>query len=162
MKHTGLVLISSLLSAVLAIFFYRMFETPREVIIKEPSPVKYVRYDSKDADLAANVVPLAAPKDFISTSELVTAAVVNIRSEEGGTFDFWSNSSFGASTGSGVIISSDGLIVTNNHVVESGEKIQITLHDRREYEAKKVGTDPSTDLALLKIKETDLPYLMFG
>jgi len=162
MKHTGLVLVSSLLSAILAIFFYRLFETPREVIIKEPSPVKYVRYDGKDADLAANVVPLAAPKDFISTSELVTAAVVNIRSEVGGTFDFWSNSSFGASTGSGVIISSDGYIVTNNHVVESGEKIQITLYDRREYEAKKVGTDPSTDLALLKIEEKGLPYLMFG
>ncbi|MEM8527560.1 MAG: trypsin-like peptidase domain-containing protein [Bacteroidota bacterium] len=162
MKQTGLVLISSLLSAILAIFFYRLFETPREVIIKEPSPVKYVRYDGKDSNLATSAIPLTAPKDFISTSELVTSAVVNIRAEAGGTFDFWSNSDYGASTGSGVIISSNGYIVTNNHVVENGEKIQITLHDRREYEARKIGTDPSTDLALLKIEEKDLPYLMFG
>lgn len=64
--------------------------------------------------------------------------------------------------GSGVIISSDGYIVTNNHVVEDAEKITITLNDKREYEGEIIGTDPASDLALLKIKETRLPYLKFA
>ncbi|MEM9849139.1 MAG: Do family serine endopeptidase [Bacteroidota bacterium] len=158
MKNFALVFLSSLLSAVLAIFIYRTFETPREVIVRETTPVKYVRYDENSPSKV--VIPGAT--DFVNASEFVTATVVNIRAESGGTFDFWSSSSYGASTGSGVIISSDGYIVTNNHVIESGDKIQITLSDRREYTAKKVGTDPTTDLALLKIEETKLPYIQFG
>lgn len=65
-------------------------------------------------------------------------------------------------TGSGVIISPDGYIVTNNHVVAESNKVQVTLNDKRTYDATIVGTDPSTDLALLKINMTDLPYIAFG
>lgn len=64
--------------------------------------------------------------------------------------------------GSGVIISSDGYIVTNNHVVENSDQIEITLNDNRTFNAKVVGADPSTDLALLKIDATDLPIVKFG
>lgn len=64
--------------------------------------------------------------------------------------------------GSGVIISPDGYIVTNNHVVEGATAITVTLNDNREYEASIVGTDASTDLALLKISETGLPSLPIG
>ncbi|MBN2215222.1 MAG: Do family serine endopeptidase [Bacteroidales bacterium] len=64
--------------------------------------------------------------------------------------------------GSGVIISDNGYIVTNNHVVESSEKISITLNDKREFEARLIGTDPSTDLALLKINTRDLPHIGYG
>ena len=64
--------------------------------------------------------------------------------------------------GSGVIISSDGYIVTNNHVVEDAEKVTITLNDKREYEGEIIGTDPASDLALIKINETRLPYLKFA
>lgn len=66
------------------------------------------------------------------------------------------------SSGSGVIISGDGYIVTNNHVVNGADKIEVTLNDKRKYVAELIGTDPSTDLALLKIKEKSLPYLMYG
>ncbi len=59
-------------------------------------------------------------------------------------------------TGSGVIINSDGYIVTNNHVVENADEIQVALHDNRTYTASIIGTDPTTDLALIKINETDL------
>jgi serine protease Do len=62
-------------------------------------------------------------------------------------------------TGSGVIISNDGYIVTNNHVISGADKIEVTLHDQREYEAELVGTDPSTDIALIRIKENNLPAL---
>ena len=64
--------------------------------------------------------------------------------------------------GSGVIISSDGYIVTNNHVVEDAEKVTITLNDKREYEGEIIGTDPASDLALIKINESRLPYLKFA
>jgi serine protease Do len=64
--------------------------------------------------------------------------------------------------GSGVIISEDGYIVTNNHVIDEANQIQITLDDNRRYTAELIGNDPKTDLALLKIEANSLPYLVFG
>lgn len=65
-------------------------------------------------------------------------------------------------TGSGVIISPDGYIVTNNHVVAESDNVSVTLNDKRTFAAKIVGTDPSTDLAVIKIDAKDLPYLIYG
>lgn len=65
-------------------------------------------------------------------------------------------------TGSGVIISSDGYIVTNNHVVEGADELTVTLNDNREFSAKIVGTDKQTDLALLKVNAKNLPVLPIG
>lgn len=62
-------------------------------------------------------------------------------------------------SGSGVIINPDGYVVTNNHVVDGAEDIEVVLNDNRVYKARVIGTDPSTDLALLQIREKDLPYL---
>ena len=72
--------------------------------------------------------------------------------------DIWG----GGSSGSGVIISPDGYIVTNNHVIEGGRDIEVTLNDNREFNAKLIGTDASTDLALIKINARGLPHLFFG
>lgn len=63
--------------------------------------------------------------------------------------------------GSGVIISKDGYIVTNNHVIDAADDLEVTLHDNRTYKASVIGTDPSTDLALIQIKEKNLPTLPF-
>ena len=65
-------------------------------------------------------------------------------------------------TGSGVIISPDGYIVTNNHVVNGADELTVTLNDNREYSARIVGTDPATDLALIKINGKNLPALPIG
>ncbi|MEP7196909.1 MAG: trypsin-like peptidase domain-containing protein [Saprospiraceae bacterium] len=65
-------------------------------------------------------------------------------------------------SGSGVIISNDGYIVTNNHVVEFADDIEVLLKNGKKYTAKKVGTDPRTDLAVLKIEESGLPVLVMG
>lgn len=65
-------------------------------------------------------------------------------------------------TGSGVIISSDGFIVTNNHVVEGADELTVTLNDNREYSARIIGTDKTTDLALIKIDGRNLPTLPIG
>ena len=64
--------------------------------------------------------------------------------------------------GSGVIISKDGYIITNNHVVENANEVLVSLNDNREFTAKVVGNDPQSDLALLKIEGDDFPYLTFG
>lgn len=64
-------------------------------------------------------------------------------------------------SGSGVIINSEGYIVTNNHVIAEADDIEVTLHNNRTYKATIIGTDPSTDLALIQIKETNLPSLPF-
>jgi serine protease Do len=65
-------------------------------------------------------------------------------------------------SGSGVIISDDGFIVTNNHVINEASNITVLLNDKRRYKAELVGTDPTTDLALLRIKATGLPFAQFG
>ena len=66
------------------------------------------------------------------------------------------------SGGSGVIISEDGYIVTNNHVIEDATKLKVKLNDGRTFDAKLIGTDPTTDVALIKIDEKDLPTIPFG
>lgn len=65
-------------------------------------------------------------------------------------------------SGSGVIISEDGFIVTNNHVVDKAKEVRVSLNDGREFEAMVVGTDPTTDLAVLKIEASELPNMPFG
>lgn len=64
--------------------------------------------------------------------------------------------------GSGVIISNDGYIVTNNHVIDRSSEIEVTLNDKRTFKAKLIGADPSTDLALIKIEAEKLPVILFG
>ena len=65
-------------------------------------------------------------------------------------------------SGSGVILSNDGYIVTNNHVIESANEIEVVLNDKRTFAAQLIGTDPNTDLALLKIEATNLPTIEIG
>lgn len=119
--------------------------------------------------------------NFVAAAEVVTPAVVHVSSSvtvssrQGGAdpleefFGFRSPSPRGEappregkSSGSGVLISQDGYIVTNNHVIENANKVDITLEDNRRYVAKVIGTDPTTDLALLKIEEKGLPFIPFG
>ena len=64
--------------------------------------------------------------------------------------------------GSGVIISSDGYIVTNNHVVQDADSIQVTLNDKRVFIAKLIGNDPNSDIAVVKIDANNLPFLTYG
>lgn len=118
-----------------------------------PLPVKYV--------------------DFSDVAAMATDAVVHIKNEMTKVTPLY-ESFFGfiiergtqqqvyTAFGSGVIISSDGYILTNNHVVQDAERLTVTLNDRREVSAVLVGNDPATDLAVIKIDATDLRYLPFG
>lgn len=64
--------------------------------------------------------------------------------------------------GSGVIISTDGYIITNNHVIDGADELEVTLNDNRKFSAKVIGADPTTDIALIKIDAKDLPTIPFG
>ena len=65
-------------------------------------------------------------------------------------------------SGSGVIISEDGYIVTNNHVVDGADEVTVTLSNKKSFKAKVVATDPSTDLAVVKVEAKGLPFLLYG
>lgn len=109
--------------------------------------------------------------NFTTAAAIGTEAVVNIQTEYYNQYDdpiyrlFFGSPNNGRplqGSGSGVIISKDGYIVTNNHVVENASNIKVTLNDKSEYNAKIIGSDPSTDLALLKIESENLQPLTFG
>jgi serine protease Do len=78
------------------------------------------------------------------------------------TSDFFSHQHIETAAGSGILIDSDGYIVTNNHVVEDADHINVELADGETFEAAIVGTDPLSDLAVIKIEATDLPYARWG
>src|SRR5687768_4772518 len=106
------------------------------------------------------------PKDlnFLSTAGRVTPGVVHIRTAYGpGEFSVnpleFSLESPTRSSGSGVIISDDGYIVTNNHVIEDANSIEVIMTNNQRFYAKLIGSDPTTDLALLKIRAKNLPFL---
>lgn len=120
------------------------------------------------------------PLDFTVTAAKVTPAVVHIRSTQSHTartpnqqyfdpFREFFGPDFGPrmenrpsqSSGSGVIINENGYIVTNNHVVQNADIVEVTLYDNRTFKAEVIGTDPDTDIALIKVEQNGLPYLSF-
>jgi len=164
MKNIALIFSVSLLSSALSVFLYRYFEKPT-IIYREAPSAMYTNYSDPTSEMLSGKMQRnfisSSPTDFISAAEAVTPAVVNIKASQSSDFDFWGGT-YGGSSGSGVIISEDGYIVTNNHVIEEGKRLEVTLNDHRKYPAKLIGTDPSTDLALIKIDAKGLPNLIFG
>jgi Do/DeqQ family serine protease len=108
--------------------------------------------------------------NFVYAAEKTVHAVVHVKTQSvkeynNPIYEFFYGERYSQPVvgfGSGVIITDDGYIVTNNHVVESAEEVYVTLNDKREFTAELIGSDPSTDLALLKIKTENLPYIPFG
>ncbi len=105
--------------------------------------------------------------NFINAAKAVTLGVVHIRSSYSSGVrslnpldGFFRDQS--QSSGSGVIITDNGFIATNNHVIEDASQIEVVLNDNRSYLAKVIGTDPTTDLALLKINAKHLPFIRYG
>jgi serine protease Do len=116
---------------------------------------------------------LDSSTDFTYAAEKTINAVVNVKTEStvqyrNPIYEFFYGDRYqgeqepAVGIGSGVIITADGYIVTNNHVIENSDKVSVTLNDKREFVAKVVGTDHSTDLALLKIDTEGLPFITFG
>lgn len=151
-------------SSLLTVGFIKLFEKDSvKVVYEQQQPIRLTDYKLPDGLV-----------DFRLAAKIANPSVVHIRTkgsspaaEFSNPFEFFGipfDRHFGPSeaTGSGVIISANGYIVTNNHVIENGSEYDITLYDNRKFEATLVGRDPSTDLAVLKIDAEGLPFLKFG
>jgi Do/DeqQ family serine protease len=156
----------SLLGGAAAFFALRMANpTPEQAaqqpIIYETTPARYTLY-SADTGMM----------DFTDAAEITVNSVVHVKTESTVAsnyhhpwFDFFgfdTSPQVQRGSGSGVIIRSDGYIVTNNHVIDGAQKIVVSMNNNSTYDAEIVGTDPATDLAILKINAEQLPYVSFG
>ncbi|MEQ8808153.1 MAG: trypsin-like peptidase domain-containing protein, partial [Imperialibacter sp.] len=166
-------LFSSLLSAMIAIGGYQLLNNQNDEFssFEDRQNVRFSNF----LDTTSVVVPEGL--NFVYAAKAATPGVVHIRSKYTSTptasnnqFDQYFQDFFGnrgqrppsGASGSGVIIADNGYIVTNNHVVENASEVEVLMNDNRTFDAKVVGTDPTTDLALLKIDGKNLPFVKFG
>ncbi|MEO6521757.1 MAG: Do family serine endopeptidase [Mucilaginibacter sp.] len=174
MKKFGLTVLTAFLGGAMAIGAYKVIENNRENNMSFEDRQKVYFASNREPAIVSSTGNL----DFTEAAAAVTPAVVYIRTTfapaSGGGQDEMEQmfgQMFGQrsrpqgpqkASGSGVIISTDGYIVTNNHVVEKADKIEVTMNDKRVFQAKVIGTDPNTDLALIKISGTNLPIVKLG
>ena len=174
MKKKFQIIILSVITTTLIFFALNFFYNPVNKNVKKTELTK-ISPEIKSFALSKSSNPVLQEElDFTNAAEKTVNSVVHISSEYEQNYNsdpmldfFWGpGGSRGIrpqiATGSGVIISNDGYIVTNNHVIEDANKIIITLNDGRELEANIIGSDPSTDLALLKIDDNNLNFAEFG
>ncbi len=168
MKSIGKTLMVSLIAGTITLGGYKVFlEQPQveRIIERETTPIRRTSLSSTD------------PLSFVEAAEKSVNSVVHVTTsvETKGyvtqsPLDFFFGNPGRAmppqireGSGSGVIISKDGYIVTNNHVIEKAQKIKIKLNNDKQYDAVVIGTDPNTDIGLLKIEsDVELPYLTFS
>lgn len=170
MKRVLGILGIAFLGGVFALGGYKLFvENPQIIVEKSAEPTLQT--------VQANYIPAAVnntsvPTDFTEAAELTVNTVVHVKNtalkEVHNPFEqlFGRNGNRTqkqVGTGSGVIISSDGYIVTNNHVIAGATELEVTLNNRKKYKAELIGADKKNDIALLKINtDSELPYIAFG
>lgn len=164
MKKTVLTIALSVLAAVLTTSYLTYY------FVNEAS-IQVEQKDTPSQFVSLPASSLSSTVDFTFAAEKSIHAVVHVwteRIEEGYTspyqlfFGYGPSQRRSLSSGSGVIVSDDGFIMTNNHVVDKASKIKVKLNSGKIYDASLIGQDKSTDLALLKIEGESLPYLAFG
>lgn len=169
MKNIAQILLVSVLGGVITLSLYKTFlEEPQvTTIVKEVSSPSVQTSTKSFLPLAETSFTAAAEKTVNSVVHVKTS--IDARSRQPSPMEFFFGRSRGNAegkiqmgSGSGVIVSRDGYIVTNNHVIEGAQEIAITLNDGKEYIASLIGRDPTTDIALLKVDGKDLPYLTFS
>ncbi|HYK76596.1 MAG TPA: Do family serine endopeptidase [Daejeonella sp.] len=174
MKKIVITFLTACLGGAVAIGAYKLMETKssKDLTFEEQQKVYFTNNASKP------LVSSTGQVDFIQASAAVTPGVVHIQttykaSSRSGQDPFGDmfEDFFGGrrrsqgpmrGSGSGVLISEDGYIVTNNHVVENADKINVTLPDKRSFDAKVIGRDANTDLALVKIDGKNFPVVKLG
>tara|TARA_B100000945_G_C20383519_1_gene598478 strand:+ start:194 stop:1573 length:1380 start_codon:yes stop_codon:yes gene_type:complete len=159
-------LLTGILSAFISIFFYNYYYkskiTFNDLSNKNSIPVNY--FYSKNNSTST---------DFTLAAEKTIDAVVHVKNTTRGSknnpswyrffYEEENDIPERIGTGSGVIVSPDGYIITNNHVIDGYSEIEITTNDNKSYKANLIGTDPGTDIAVLKIStDSMLPYISFG
>jgi serine protease Do len=161
----------AVIAAIAAVWAYSQFFQPNKQAVNGPAEPSMVYANLPGSSSSSEGAP-----DLTYAAEKAVHAVVHVKVKstevnpysDNPLYEFFFGDRGDAKPqpvegfGSGVIISDDGYIVTNNHVVDQMDDIEVVLNDRRSFTAKVIGTDPSTDLALLKIDAKDLPYLTYG
>ncbi len=166
-KHTVTFLLI-LAGAFLAVLIYgTFFNKPQVVTIAEERPVSFVNLPPNSQQQLPDLT-FAAQNSVHAVVHIATQSLRGGGWSSGNPFfdEFFGlrqqQPQLATGFGSGVILSADGYIVTNNHVIENAQNIKVILNDRREFEARLIGADPSTDLALVKIESENLPFLTYG
>jgi len=170
MKRIASLLFVSVFAGAITLGAYKLFF--------EKENFSIITQDNNNGIVNASYTPTSArgaginEVDFTNAAENTVNAVVHVKNitinkAPTNIFDFFYGTSGKVvpqvGTGSGVIISSDGYIVTNNHVISRANQLQVTLNNNRTYNAELIGTDPNSDIALIKIDPNEkLPYLAFG
>ena len=172
MKKFGrytLTLLLVIAGAFIAVWTYSTyFDKPNVITIKEEQSLKYATI-SNDGENALTDLTYAAEKSIHTVVHIATQSVRGGGWSSGNPFF---DELFGMRRqqqpqiargfGSGVILSEDGFIVTNNHVIDGAQNIKVILNDNREFEAHLIGADPSTDIAVLKIEAKNLSFITVG
>ncbi len=178
MKTILQLIIAGVLGGVIAVGAFKMLD--KDTVIYEFSDSQ--KYDTSDSSrsIQQHDASTSRQTNFVAAAEIANPAVVHIKAQNKAYVDYQQRDNYDpfedfwgyrrsrtrpqAGTGSGVLISEDGYIVTNNHVVGFADYIEVILEDGRTYQAQKLGTDPSTDLAVIKIEGEGkkLPHLKFA
>ncbi|MCU0458826.1 MAG: trypsin-like peptidase domain-containing protein [Bacteroidales bacterium] len=172
MKGKGLIttLLVALFGALAGLFIYTRFLDRDKLVTGTEKERKMIEENAR----YTSMVPQSGVNDFTYAAELTVHAVVHVKtratvssSYQNPLYEFF----YGPGSarprevrgfGSGVIVTGDGYIVTNNHVIDEADEVDVTLNDKRTFSAEVVGRDPSTDIAVLKIKANNLPFVRFG
>jgi len=170
-KYLAGAVFMALIGAAIALFAYTAMDKKQEsVAVKDSSHI-----ETPDAHAILTAFQMQEGQvDFTYAAEQTVHAVVHVRTKtmvsqpQNPILEWFYGEQYGsrqrevAGFGSGVIISADGYIITNNHVIEDAGNIEVKLNDNRVFNAELIGRDPSTDIALLKVKATDLSFLKYG
>ncbi len=169
MKKIGGLFLVAVMAGVFTLGTYKIFFETSEPLFyqNEELPV----FQTSSTSVAASGVGIDEV-DFTNAAEKTVNAVVHVKNitinrGPGNLIEFFygyqERTTPQVGTGSGVIISPDGYIVTNNHVIAKANQLSVTMNNNKTYEATVVGTDPTSDIALIKVEAEDpLPYLVFG
>jgi len=170
MKRIASMLLVSVFAGAITLGAYKLyFEQPNYTLVSSDNQMPVFRTSNTPSSFRGAGINEV---DFTTAAETTVNAVVHVKNVtvskgRGSLAEFFYGSESTqrpqVGTGSGVIISPDGYIVTNNHVIAKANQLKVTLNNNRTYDAEVIGTDPNTDIALIKIDaDKVLPYLAFG
>ena len=154
-------------------------QNQEEIANEEQQPASLIEQAQQPVVQRTAFLPSANTPDFVDAAEHSVDAVVHIMTKvvrQSNTYDDFFGALLGqlygypgqtrsntqVAYGSGVVLTPDGYIVTNNHVVEGADEVEVTFNNKVKKTATIIGTDPTTDLALIKVEASDLDYLVFG
>jgi len=169
MKQNIKLFLVALLGGFVSLILHNQFAKPKIIVSKEVQEKQLLPVHTTNT----NLVAAETLTDFTVAAEATVNSVVHVKNTSIGVqqdpfAELFYGSGYGrkkyerVGTGSGVIISPDGYIITNNHVIENASEIEISLNNQKKYKAELIGADKSNDIALIKIEAEDLPFVTFG